>query len=464
MYKRYIRFLFALLCIALLCSAVQATMLQITVVDNLDNTSVSHATVFLDGSNLGRTTTDGQFAITHSGLYDLNLRVTMDGYDDWAQTVDKNATSLLVNLTRRSLVLNVNLYDSDTLQPVTGATIALTADNVTQTKQTDAYGAATFGVISSTLYSYDISAPNYQPRSGTVNVMYDDQNVQFWLLSGNRYSFIVKDKDTQSPLADAQISIDSVPVGKTDSRGILIVPVTRGKLVTIEIEKDGYQTISESKTISDTDALDTLSLTRVPVGAFVFVSDENNAPVGNAGVSINGTVVATTNQFGRATLQSLVAGSYQITVSKAGYTTTTQQIVVSKDTSDFSVILPYEKVDLTIYVQDKDQKILSNATVLLDGATLGVTDAHGQYITPVKYATSYNISASKDGYQLASVETQIALGNSTPLVTLTLEKNIDWGLITLIALGVVGILLLFVIIRIIGHRNRRRHVMKRNEI
>ena len=210
--------------------------------------------------------------------------------------------------------------------------------------------------------------------------------------------------------------------------------------------------------------MDTISLTRVPVGAFVFVSDENNAPVGNAGVAINGTVVATTNQFGRATLQSLVAGSYQITVSKAGYTTTTQQIVVSKDTSDFSVILPYEKVDLTIYVQDKDQKILSNATVLLDGATLGVTDAHGQYITPVKYATSYNISASKDGYQLASVETQIALGNSTPLVTLTLEKNIDWGLITLIALGVVGILLLFVIIRIIGHRNRRRHVMKRNEI
>ena len=95
-----------------------------------------------------------------------------------------------------------------------GATIALTADNVTQTKQTDAYGAATFGVISSTLYSYDISAPNYQPRSGTVNVMYDDQNVQFWLLSGNRYSFIVKDKDTQSPLADAQISIDSVPCRK----------------------------------------------------------------------------------------------------------------------------------------------------------------------------------------------------------------------------------------------------------
>ncbi|MEN6443181.1 MAG: carboxypeptidase regulatory-like domain-containing protein [Methanoregula sp.] len=464
MYKRYIRFLFALLCITLLCSAVQATNLQITVVDNLDNTSVSHATVFLGGSNLGRTTADGQFAITHSGLYDLNLRITMDGYDDWTQTVNRNATSLLVNLTRKTLALNVNLYDSDTLQPVTGATIDLTADNTTQTKQTDAYGSATFGVISSTLYSYDITAPNYQSRSGTVDIGYENQDVQLWLLSGNRYSFIVKDKDTQLPLADALVSIDSVPVGKTDSRGILIVPITRGKVVTLDIKKDGYQAISESKTISDTEALSTISLTKVPVGAFVFVSDENNAPLNGADVSINGTVVASTNPFGRASLQNLVAGSYQISVKKDGYTTTTRQIAVSKDSSDFSVVLPYEKVDLTIFVQDKDQKNLSNATLFMDGITIGITDVHGQFITPVKYATSYNISASKDGYQSASIETQVSLGNTTPLVTLTLEKNLDWGLIMLIALGVVGVLLLFIIIRIIGHRNRRRHVMKRNEI
>ena len=464
MYKRYIRFLFALLCIALLCSAVQATNLQITVLDSLDNTSVSHATVFLDGSNLGRTNADGQFAITHSGLNDLNLRITMDGYDDWAQTVLKNATTLSVNLTRRTLTLNVKLFDSDTLQPVSGATIDLTADNATQTKQTDAYGSATFGVISSTLYSYDINSPNYQPRSGTVDVRYDDQSVQYWLLSGNRFSFVVKDKDTQLPLPDAQVSIDSVLLGKTDSRGILIAPITRGKLYTFDIKKDGYQAISESKTISDTEALYTVSLTKVPVGAFVFVSDEKNAPLSGADVSINGTVVASTNPFGRASIQNLVAGSYQISVKKDGYITTTQQIAVSKDSSDFSVVLPYERVDLTIFVQDKDQKNLPGATILLDGTTLGTTDAHGQFITPIKYATLYNISTTKDGYQSASVEKQVSLGNATPTVTITLEKNLDWGLITMIALGAVGVLILFVIIRFIGHRNRRRHVMKRNEI
>ena len=41
MYKHRIRFLFALLCLIAFCSAAQATKLQITVQDSLDNTRSS---------------------------------------------------------------------------------------------------------------------------------------------------------------------------------------------------------------------------------------------------------------------------------------------------------------------------------------------------------------------------------------------------------------------------------------
>ena len=45
-----------------------------------------------------------------------------------------------------------------------------------------------------------------------------------------------------------------------------------------------------------------------------------------------------------------------------------------------------------------------------------------------------------------------------------MEKSLDWGLITVIAAGVVGVLVLFVVIRMIGHQKKRRHIVRRNDI
>ncbi len=115
MYNHRIRFLFVLVCIIALCSAAQATNLLITVQDSLDNTTVPHATVYLSGANVGMTNNAGQFLL-QSGQGDLNLRISMDGYDDWANTVSGNVTSLSVTLNRRTLVLNVALFDSNTLE------------------------------------------------------------------------------------------------------------------------------------------------------------------------------------------------------------------------------------------------------------------------------------------------------------------------------------------------------------
>ena len=56
------------------CSAAQATNLLITVQDSLDNTTIPHATVFLNGANVGMTNSAGQFLL-QSGQGDLNLRI-----------------------------------------------------------------------------------------------------------------------------------------------------------------------------------------------------------------------------------------------------------------------------------------------------------------------------------------------------------------------------------------------------
>jgi hypothetical protein len=464
MYRHRIRFLFALLCIITLCSVAQATTLQISVQDSLDNTSLSRATVFLDGNNLGRTSNTGQFLISHDGLNDLKIRISMAGYDDWTNTIAKNATSAIANMNRKSLTLNIKVFDSDTILPVYGATIDLTAANSTQTKLTDVLGSATFGVTAETSYSVKITAPNYQPRSGTIDVADVDKEVTYWLLSGQRFSIVVTDKDGSAPIPGAEVRIDSVLVGTTDSRGVLITPVSRGKFYTIQIKKDGYETFTESRMITDTDALYEAFLSKAPVGAFVFVSDQNKVPLSNADIYINGTTVATTNQYGRANLPNLLTGTYIVEVRKAGYATTTRQVNITKAGNDISIELPFETVSLTIFVQDREQKNIPNASILLNGAVAGSSDTHGQFTTNLVYNTLYNITATKDGYLPASVQKQVPMGNTSATLTLTLEKSTDWNLITLVGIGVIIVLALFAIIRIFGRRHKRRVVIKKNEL
>jgi hypothetical protein len=463
MYTLKFRYLFALLCLILLCSAVQATNLQITVQDSLDNTTIPHAIVYLNGVNIGMTNNQGVYLLT-SGQGPLDIRISADGYYDWENaSVDSTQTSLLVLLNRENLVLKVDLLDSNTLVPVSGATLLLTSNNYTQTKQTDATGSASFWVSSYTYYGLNVSAQNYQPRSETVSVAATDQEIQYWLLSVNQYSFVVRDKDTTLPVPGAVVQINGLLVGQTDSRGILITPVTRGTPVTVGVSATGYQTVSEFETIGTNEAVETVYLTKNPVSVVIFVSGENKQPVSGASISINNASVASTNQFGQAMLTTLVAGNYVVSAAKSGYLTTTQQIIITNQSNEFNMVLPFGQADLTILVNDTDQKNVPNATVILDGTTLGTTGTNGQFVTPITYNTSYNITLTKDGYLPVSLQEQFPIGNSTPMVALILEKSPDWGFLTTIAIGVVAIFLLLAVIRMFGRR-RRRHVIRKDEI
>jgi len=457
------RFLFLLLCLFILCSAAQATDLQITVRDNIDNVSIPHATVFVNGVNYALTNNNGEALLVHNGLNDQLIRVTMIGYDDWEHTVAKNDTIVFVNLSRKALTLTVKLFDSDNLGPVTGALVNISAFNSTQGKQSGAAGTATFGVNASVLYSIAITAPNYEPRSGTVDVGTEDKIAEFYLLSGNRFSFVVKEKESKVPISGAEVYLNAVLAGKTDERGVLSTPVTREKLYTIVIKKEGYDTVSESRVISEADALDTIEIAKAPLGAFVYVYDERQNPLNGADIYINGSLSGTTNQYGRSTFPDLVFGSYPVVVRKTGYVSSNRTLVVSNKSDDYTFTLSFENADLTVYVQDKELKNIPNATIALDGMMAGHTDDHGQFVTKVKFNQVYNITASHDGYQSASVQKQVIQGNATSSVNISLEKTMDWGFLGILGILGIGLLVLFAVFRMFG-KKPGRHVMRKNEI
>ena len=453
-----------LLCLLLLCSAAQATVdLQITVRDSIDNTSIPNAVVYVNGQDTARTNNNGQYFLSHNGLSDQRIRISVIGYDDWENIIAKNDEILLVNLSRKTVTLKINLYDSDTLGPVAGARVNISALNSTQSKQSDSAGAVAFLVNASMLYSVEITAPSYEPRSGTASVGMENKAVQFWLLSGTKYSFVVKDKESKGPVQGAEIRLNAILAGKTDERGILNTPVARGKDYTIEIRKDGYDPITESRTISQADALYTAEIKKAPIGAFVFVYDENNSPINGADIYLNGSLSGTTNQNGRYTFPNLVFGSYPVEVKKSGYIPSNRSIIVSNKSEDYTFTLSLEGSDLTISVKDKNATEISNASVAINGVIKGKTDIHGEFAARVQFNQNYNITASRGGYQSASVEKQVVPGNATDSVTISLEKSMDWGFLEIIVIVVFVVLVLFIAFRKFG-KKPGHHVMRRNEI
>jgi len=464
MHKYLFRFLSVLLFVIVICGTAQATNLELTVLDSLDNTTISHATVFVDSVNLGRTNNNGQFFITHSDTNDINLRISLTGYDDWSDIVRSNVTSLTVNLSRKSLALKVNVFDSDTLSPVPGADVKLTAENSTQTKKTDNAGTATFGVRGATLYTIEIISLNYQSRTGTIEISSTNADVQYWLLSGNRFSFVVKDQGGSTPIPDAEVRIDTILAGKTDLKGVLTTQVGRGKTYTFDITKEGYLPYSTTRTISDTDALLNVLMSKSPVGAVIYVIDESQAPVTGAEVYVDGTLAGTTNQYGGYTFSQIVFGNYTVEVKKDGFVPSKKSIEVIKPGNEFTIEMPFATVDLTVYVQDKEQKLVPGVKISFNSNNVGLTDDHGQVAGKIKYNTIYNITAIKEGYQQVSVQKEVEQGTTTtPTLSITLEKNLDWGFIGLVVAGALGVLAVFAVIRM-GRSRTRHHIIRRNEI
>ena len=65
--------------------------------------------------------------------------------------------------------------------------------------------------------------------------------------------------------------------------------------------------------------------------------------------------------------------------------------------------------------------------------------------TQLTYNTAYNITVTHDGYVPRPVQEEVPLGNTTTPLTITLEKNMDWGFVTLIGIGILVILFLYLL-------------------
>jgi ribosome maturation factor RimP len=335
--------------------------------------------------------------------------------------------------------------------------------NTTLENTTDKTGTASFLVKADAGYTIEVSAPEYQSRSASIEAGAGDKEVQYWLFREDRLTFRIIDEQTREPVRDAEIAIDTVTSGRTDARGTLTVDLPRNKLFTLRVAAVGYQNAVEKRLIGEEESLIDIGLTRSPYQVFVSVYNESRSPVEGAVITIDGKEVGRTNTYGRFSIQDMVAGTYMLGVSSPGYVTRNMQFQVVEQGQDVTVSLAYGEIDWVLFVEDNDQKVVPGAMITINNSSAGVTDAHGQLKTRLRLNTPYLITAAKDGYQSGSVREQITNVTGSGTTTIVLEKNVDpfpFVIAGVILICIVGVIL------VIRHRSGRKpgHSVRKDRI
>jgi hypothetical protein len=453
--------LFLLLSVLLVAGAAQATTTLVNVYEKDGNISlISQASVYADGALIGKTDSSGNLDFTHPGTSAISIRVEKLGYDDFSQILDPNLTYLQVELFRKNVTLETKVYDADTLEPIAGAQVQMTGGGTTGSAITDLSGSASFAARAEETYTLDIKAMNYQSRAATVEMGTDSRQVQYWLFRDDRFALVVKDDVTGLPLTDAEVAIEGVVRGKTDSRGAITLQLPREKVYNIRVKKDGYQDYNGRQVIGKDEALVTILLAKEPYNVFVSVFDENKEPVEGAVVAVNGKEAGVTNKFGRLTLEGYLGGDYNLTVSSGAYADSHVPLLINAQGQDITIELTYKTIDLTIFTQQPDEKMVDDVTILLNGEEIGTTDTHGQLETQVKVNTPYIINATKEGYLPEGVTEVFSNEKSSATVTLVMERPIDIGLVAIVVIIIAAVAGVILWIR---RKNRYAHTrMRRN--
>ena len=85
-------------------------------------------------------------------------------------------------------------------------------------------------------------------------------------------------------------------------------------------------------------------------------------------VYINGSSFRNHQPVWTYKLSRFVSGSYNIEVRKTGYISGKSDHSSSpRKAEDYIFEIPFENADLTLFVQEKDQKMVPNATIIING-------------------------------------------------------------------------------------------------
>lgn len=403
-------------------------------------TPLAGALVYANNTLIGKTDDSGTIEVFSPGTEVIPLKVEKFGYDPWEGDIGENTTQILVELQKAKIALSVHLYDADTLDPVPGVSVTLEGDGSDSRVVSDSNGTAGFVVQSRTSYRIETDAEHYQPASMAVDIGISGKDVQVMLFRDDRFSIVVKDGDTGNPLAGARVFVEGIERGVTDPKGVITLPMPRGKVYLIRVVMEGYEDYNGRQIVESDTAFLTIPVTKAPFTIFVSVYNEENDPVEGAFILVDNVTAGTTGRYGRAVLTNITAGRYILEVQHPGYVPARQPLVVAIQGEDVVTELLYRKENITIRTVEGSASPVPGVKISLNGEEVGFTSDRGTLPVLLRVDLPYTITAEKDGYHEVTIEQEISSSNMTPSLEIPMKRNFNWMLFSIAGIGVVAVI------------------------
>ncbi len=422
---RAMRIVVALILLITLVVTVQAVVtLQITVEDSQGN-RVPGADIYVAGTHVGTSDGSGLFLYDHAGTTAFNLMVSKTGYQSTTVSVLATERNRTITLPRSTVVLTVLVYDEN-VAPLRNAIVRVVGPDAEKTGETGFDGKAIFTLKDGETYQIFITALDYRDEQRSVLISgAQPEPITVVMVRGDRFAFRVTEVETALPISGASISIDGNLKGTTGDDGVFSYNLRKGYEYQILVEKPEYQSFAKREYITGDQQVLSISLSKAYHSPFVSAFDPVKKVVDSADVYIDGMLLRKTDNYGRASLGRLTAGTYLLEIRKGGFEPYSQNITVSEDSLDFVANLAYSAVLIRVLVEDPSHSILPGAIVSADGVVEGTTDERGIIFISLTPGSVHTLSAIKDGYHQGTTQLVIPVDGQQDSVTMTLEPQFN---------------------------------------
>lgn len=331
----------------------------------------------------GVTGSDGRATIANVLAGSYTITVDAANYDQQQKSIVVNSNQdVSFALVPSKYTVTISVVDADKGTAVTGASVSGIGGD---SKVTDDSGKVTFENVLSGDYTINVSAPNYTSASKPISVSKSANSFTVYLykLKGS-LTVTVKDSSSQAAISNANVEIVGFGSLYTDGTGKAVFSNVPYSAYTVNVSALGYDTITDSVTVSAASQNKQVSLVKSKYTVTVHVTD------GETGNAISGASVIglgsgkTTNSSGDAVFSNITYGTYTITASAFGYDVKSLENVVINSSQTVNVVLTPSPKNLvqvnvttqdtggpangsTVYIKTRDGKIVSTGITGSDG-------------------------------------------------------------------------------------------------
>lgn len=231
----------------------------------------------------------------------------------------------------------------------------------------------------------------------------------------------VKDSGN-NPIVGATVTAGSYSA-TTDAGGNYSIANIPAGSYSVTVEKTGYVTQTQSGVNVAANQTATCNFTMVACGSITgWVKDNQSVPISGAVVTTNvGGYSTTTDASGNYTISNVNPATYSVTASKSGWTNTTNSNVIVSSGQVAVCNITMQRGTISGWVKDQSNNPLSGALVVTNtGGYSATTDGNGNYTIPNVLPGTYDVTASKNGYQPITAAAQIVTGAQTTTVNFNL--------------------------------------------